>query len=59
MDAARYIDGILSDQWDDDDSDHRVTCDEDEIYVQVWDEGFSDADDLDADEFQERLFPAG
>lgn len=58
LDAARYIDGILCDQWDDDDSDHRVTCDDDEIYVQVWNAGTSDADDLDEAQFQESVIPS-
>ena len=58
MDAGRYIDELLSKEWDDEDSDHRVTCDDDEIYVQVWNEGLSYVDNIDdPDEFQNSVIP--
>ena len=58
LDAGRYIDELLSKEWDDEDSDHRVTCDDDEIYVQVWNEGLSYVDNIDdPDEFQNSVIP--
>ena len=57
LDAGRYIDELLSNNWDDEDSDHRVTCDDDEIYVQIWNEGLSYADNIDEEEFQNNVIP--
>ena len=58
LDAGRYIDELLSKEWDDEDSDHRVTCDDEEIYVQVWNEGLSYVDNIDdPDEFKNSVIP--
>ena len=58
MEEAEWIDDLLAKQWDNNNDGHSVYVDPDAIYVHIWSEGASNAEDLDQEQFRDEILPS-